>query len=433
MKNLNRSRGNRETILKFWRLYKEDRNFLLSLWDAMHTKDLIAADSVLMQEIIDASLRRRRHFDYYRFPDSLFFEYVANPRILWEEFGVDYPVIETMSIEFIGRSPKEVADGVVRYIQTKIDTLSDRNYFGGTMNPYQTLTARTGSSTERLLLFVGAMRVVGIPARIGWDYKSAEYYNNGWVSVTLDTLKEEKPRKVIIATKFVQNGKRRTDVQYYYDFSICRLEDGAFEDITPPMDTSAGIVFFTVPAGEYCFITGWRGARGDAFVRILPFKAEKDTVFNEVMLGFPPAEAISPFDLVIRDFEGLAETDIRDTEGRALSSSCWQTEDIIVSFFDPEEESSISTAKRLALVSDIPFLVFVRTTKKNTVLQFCCENGLSGRNFYGDEKKLKEILNFHELPSILFLRDGEAILWTEGLTLEIADMIKQLSHWSLGN
>ncbi|PIP11681.1 MAG: hypothetical protein COT45_01805 [bacterium (Candidatus Stahlbacteria) CG08_land_8_20_14_0_20_40_26] len=99
-----------------------------------------------------------------------------------------------------------------------------------------------------------------------------------------------------------------------------------------------------------------------------------------------------------------------------------------MAFFDPEEESSISTAKRLALVSDIPFLVFVRTTKKNTALQFCRENGLSGRIFYGGEKKLKEILNFHELPSILFLRDGKAILWTEGLTLEIADMIKHLVY-----
>ncbi|PIP11683.1 MAG: hypothetical protein COX49_09790 [bacterium (Candidatus Stahlbacteria) CG23_combo_of_CG06-09_8_20_14_all_40_9] len=31
LKNINRSRGNRETILKFWRLYEKDRDFLLSL------------------------------------------------------------------------------------------------------------------------------------------------------------------------------------------------------------------------------------------------------------------------------------------------------------------------------------------------------------------------------------------------------------------
>ena len=428
LKNLNRSRGNRETLLKFWRGYEENRDLLLSLWDVMHTKDLIASDSSLMQEIIDASIKRRRCFDYYGFPDSLFFEYVANPRILWEEFGVDYPVLEEIFIELVGRPQKEVADGVVRYIRTKIDTLSDKNYFGGTMNPYQTLAAGTGSSIERLLLFVGAMRAVGIPARIGWDHKGAEYYDNDWVSVTLDTSEEEKTREVVIAAKFTQNGKRRTDVRYYYDFSMCRLEDGVFEDLTPPMDTSQGIVFFTVSPGEYCFVTGWRGSRGNVFVRILPVEAEEDTVFTEVLFGLPPAEAISPFDLVVRDFNGLSLTDVRDIEGHIPSKSDWQRGDVIVAFFDPEEEASISTAKSLASVSDVPFLILVKATGRARAVQFCRENKLSGRIFFGGKEDLKKILNFREFPSILLLRDGKAVLWTEGLTLEIANMIKQLRH-----
>ncbi|MCK4255305.1 transglutaminase domain-containing protein, partial [candidate division WOR-3 bacterium] len=80
LKNLNRSRGNRETLMNFWRKYEEEPELLLSLWDVMHTKDLVAVDSSTMQKIIDLSKDRREYFDNYEYPDSLFFKYVANPR-----------------------------------------------------------------------------------------------------------------------------------------------------------------------------------------------------------------------------------------------------------------------------------------------------------------------------------------------------------------
>ncbi|PIP11682.1 MAG: hypothetical protein COT45_01810 [bacterium (Candidatus Stahlbacteria) CG08_land_8_20_14_0_20_40_26] len=72
-----------------------------------------------MQKNYGCLHKKNAHFDYYGFADSLFFKYVANPRILWEEFGVDYPVLEETFAEFIGKPPKEVANGVMRFIQRK--------------------------------------------------------------------------------------------------------------------------------------------------------------------------------------------------------------------------------------------------------------------------------------------------------------------------
>ncbi|MCK4256572.1 hypothetical protein KAX35_06770, partial [candidate division WOR-3 bacterium] len=155
-------------------------------------------------------------------------------------------------------------------------------------------------------------------------------------------------------------------------------------------------------------------------------KTEEDTVKITVELGFPPIDAISSFDLLIRDFKELSDISIRDTDGFVLSQSDWQNGNIIIAFLDPEKESSISTTKRLALINDIPLFIFVKTDKKDNALHFCHENNLNGRIFYGDEENLKEILKFRELPSILFLQDGKAILWTEGLNLEISNMIRQI-------
>ncbi len=421
---LNRSRGNRETLIKLFKYYREKQDFLLSLWDVMHTKDLIAVDTITMRQIIEESIRRQKLFHNYGFPDSLFFEYVANPRILWETLGIDYRLTVEVLKGASSEVPGEVANEVLGYIKANIDTLGDKNYFGGMMNPYQTIRARTGSIIERLLVFVEIVRRAGIPARIGWDYESAEYYDGDWISVRLADVEKEVKKGVLVA-EFIQNRERRTDVRYYEDFSLCKLKEGRFRDITPALDTLGEFVFFAIPYGEYYFITGFRTAKGNVFVRIHPVNLGSDTVFKEVILGFPPPEAISPFALVVRDFKGLSDSIIVDTKGDTLFNSSLKEGDVLLAFFDPKEESSISTARRLASIKDIPLFIFVKTTEGEVALLFCQDTGLKGRVFYGEER-LKQVLTFKELPSILFLKDGRAILWVEGLNLEITNMIKHL-------
>ena len=424
LKNLNRARGNRGILIRAFKQHKESRDFLLSLWDIMHTNDLIALDSNGMEEIIKEAERRQKIFEQYGFPDMLFFEYVANPRILWEAtLWTDY----NLTNEGFSEDPVEVANRALEYIKTHIDTLRDKNYFGGMMNPYQTIRAGTGSMLERLLIFVEMMRISGIPARIGWDYKSAEYYAGDWVTVRVADVEREVEKEGVIVTEFIQNRERRTDVKYYEDFSLSKLREGRFRDVTPSPDTLGEFLFFTTPYGEYYFITGFRMAKGDVYVRVHHVHLEEDTVFKAVMLGFPPPEILSPYDLVVRKFEGVSDTIIVDTEGDTLFTSSLKEEKVILAFFTPREESSISTARRLALIGDIPIFIFVKTIDREVALQFSQDTGLKGRVFYGMER-LKGVLTFKELPSILILKDSRAILWTEGLNLEIASMIYAIAH-----
>jgi len=39
---------------------------------------------------------------------------------------------------------------------------------------------------------------------------------------------------------------------------------------------------------------------------------------------------------------------------------------------------------------------------------------------------LKKVLNYRKLPSILLLKNGNAIVWTEGLNLNIDKLIKSM-------
>ena len=318
-------------------------------------------------------------------------------------------------------------------IVSRLDTLTDKSYFGGMMNPAQVLRARTGGKLERLGVFVAALRVMGIPARIGWDYRSAEYLSpltNEWERFELPGGKEEKPAERttgVIRAKFVFNGQTTTDVDYYDDFSLNKISDGVFDDITPPKEVvDSFVIFRDVPVGEYAFMTGWRNGYGAPFVRIKPFEVSEGTTYVEVEGGFPPPEMVSAGDLVVRKFTGLGDVKIKDVRGRRLKKSDWQKGTLIVAFFDTEHESSISTAKVLAKVEDVPKIIFVATKSRAQAKKFCRQNGLSGRIFYADEETLKKVLKFRQLPSILLLSDGEAIMWTEGLNLAVEKLIEQL-------
>ncbi len=429
---LNRGRGNREAMIAFWKAHPDQHEDILNLWEAMATKDLLLPDSAGWEKLWSQveELRSRAG----NLPDSIFWNYVANPRILWEDFGFWYDDVWKIARKFADED-FSVKLKKVRRVVEKLDTLTDRSYFGGMMNPAQVLKARTGGRLERLAVFVALMRVLGVPARIGWDYSSAEYLApdaNEWKRYELPSRGKEKEGDTVrttgvIRAKFVFNGQTTTDVDYYDDFSLTKISDGVFDDITPPKEVKDSfVVFKDVPVGKYAFMTGWRNAFGAPFVRIKPMSVVAGTTDVVVEGGFPPPEMVAPGDLLVRKFSGLGDVKIKDTRGRYLKKSDWAKGKVIVAFFDTEHESSISTAKVLAKVEGIPMLIFVLADNKSQAKKFCRQNGLKGRIFYGDEKTLKSVLKFKRLPSILLLSNGEAIMWTEGLNLAVDKLIQQL-------
>ena len=427
---INRARGNRENLLAFWSAHPDEHPDILKLWESMSDKDILLIDSSGWEVLWEQTTNMRKKFDELKYPDSLFWDYVANPRILWEDYTNWYPQIWKKVKKFTKYPFDKRIDKIEKVVE-KIDTLVDRSYFGGMMNPVQVLRARTGGKIERLGVFVAMMRSFGIPARISWDYKAAEYFDpksSEWKRFELAGKKEQKERKTgVVRAIFRDNGEPKTELDYYDNFSIVKIEDGAFSDLTPPNEVvDSFIVFRDIAVGDYAFLTGWRNGYGAPFVRIKPFTVGEGTTDVEVTLGIPPANMVVPGDLVIRRFKELGDEKIKDTRGRLLKKSDWKSGRVIVAFFDTEHESSLSTAKKLANVEDIPMIIFVETTSKSKAKSFCRQVGLKGRIFYGDKTKLKKILKFRQLPSILYLSDGDALLWTEGLNLNIDKCIEEL-------
>jgi len=429
LKIIDDSRGNRDNLLSFRDAHHKQHEDILSLWEAMAIKDILLPDSAGWEVLWEQSEQIVYRAQNREIPDSLLWDYTANPRILWEDFENWYPDVWKKVKNNEKYSIVEIA-GKVGKIVAKLDTLSDKSYFGGMMNPAQVLRAGTGSRLERLGVFVGAMRTLGIPARIAWDYKAAEYFDTNtedWIRFEFPKDDDEQRETGVVKALFT-DGSPLTEIDYYDDFSIVEIEDGLFDDITPPKEVQDSfIVFDDIATGDYAFIDGWRNAFGSPFVRILPFEVSAaGTTFITVPMGMPPVDMVEPGDLLARKFEKLETNNIKDTRGKKLKDADWQKGTIIIAFFDTEHESSISTAQKLAGVQDVNMLLFIESDSKTKAKNFCRDNELKGRIFYGDKKKLKSILKYRQLPSILLLDNGEASMWSEGLNLNIDALINGL-------
>ena len=427
---MNDARGNRCQLMKFWDAHQNEREEVLKLWESMAKKDLLLLDSLGWETLWSHVNERKKLFEKRGFTeDSLFWDYVANPRVLFEDFADWHDAVWEKFSKLAELPVDECAAKIRTFITKKLDTLYDKDYFGGMMNPAEVLRARTGGRAERLGVAVAAMRVLGIPARISWDYRACEYYDGkDWHRIDIAPKEEQKERETgFVRAIFLEDGKPRTDVDYYENFCIVKVIDGRISDLTPPKDTvDSFVVFKDVPTGDYAIITGWRNGFGAPFVRVKPFSVKVgETTFVRAELGMPPIEMIKPGDLVIHRFKKISDTMIADIHGKPLGSD-WKTGRKLLAFFDIEHESSISTMKRLASIQGIPMLLFVATDDAQSAEKFCEQNGLSGRIFVGTDKDLKKVLRYKQLPSILLLEDGEPIMWVEGLNLNVDKLVKTL-------
>ncbi len=426
---MNRSRGNRNNLLAFWESNSEEKDDILDFWEAMETKDLLIPDSTGWEELW-ANVKSQRELSLEKdYEDSLFWDYVANPRILFEDFGYWYSSVWQKFSKFAGDKPSKCAKKIKKFIQNDIDTLRDRNYFGGMMNPEQLLIAGTGGKLERLALAAAGLRTLGIPARIAWDYKGVEYFEKDeWQRIELEKEEKEEERRTGYMKALFYDNEPKTDVEYYTDYSIIKVDDGRITGITPPEEVVDSFLVYTdIPEGNYAVISGWRNAYGEAFVKVNAFEISEDETSNVfIKLGFPPIEMISPGDLLVRKFKEPNIEDVSDINGESLKNEDWNNGNVLLAFFDTESENSISTIK---LLSKLPInkLLFVETEEFSRAVDFCNEIELEGRIFTGDIDYFKKILPISKLPSILLLHNGKAILWVEGLNLNIDKLIESVS------
>lgn len=427
LKNLDNARANRNNLIAFWKKHSSIQDTILMMWDAIDTKDISLIDSIEFGKLLEFLRDVKMKFDIYRFPDSLFWDYVFSPRILWEDFGTWQDDVKKYFNRCKGNQLENIVTCIYSKIKTDIDTISDRSYFGGLMNPSQLLRARSGGKLERMTLFVAGLRVSGIPARIAWNYNAVEYYDNSeWKRVEFVTEKQVKKTPDCFVRINVDGlGGKKTE--FYEHFSISQIENGKLLALTPDGEFKPDTAILCLPQGEYCAITGWRNGIGDVFVRMTRFKTyPEETASVNISVGIPPAEQISCGDLFVRKFDKLNESAFTSLHGKKLTSHTIEKGWCVIAVFDPNAESSISTANALANVKNIEVYALVTTESANSARSFISRTKLQCKLTYGDYENIKKTIGARELPSVLVFCDGKPVLWTEGLNFDIAKQIEML-------
>jgi hypothetical protein len=428
----NFSGSNRKELLAFLKAHKTDAGECSRFIESFDVKDILLPDSAQFETLFLHNRDMKSKFTSFGFADSLFWNYVCPPRVLFENFDDWFISVSSFvkDIKFTGIS--DFAKKIALKIDSKIDTVSDKSYYGGMMNPAQLLLSKTGSESERLALLVASFRTCGIPSRISWDYTAAEYFvDNGWKRVILqrksDKKQNEKRRTAKICAQFTDNNAPTTNIDYYENFCIAKLTNGNFDDIPPPFEVKdSQLVFTDVEYGEYYIFSGWRNTSGDAFVRAKRLNVETDSLFVKLTLGIPPSNKIDKKDLLVRAYSGFGKVSLSDIDKKPLDIDDLRKGKVIVAFFDTEHESSISTAQHLFAVKYAKVYCFVTAKNETEARSFSRRVESHGRLFFADEQTLQKLLPFQKLPSIAVFENGEALLWTEGINLDISGQVKSL-------
>ncbi len=421
---LNAAGLNRAEYVKFFKAHADEREAILKALASMDLKDICLLDSAQL-ELFFAKVKSRKQMFNEQFheqnDDSLFYNYVAAPRIFWENFALNY-----VSIEKFVREKKLSSVSNFKMAAQSLDSIVDASYFGGMMNVSQVLLANGGSKIEKLCVFVALCRNAAIPARICWDMNSAEFFDsaNGWTKFVIDTQKDAAAVQTGACEALFFDSAPRTDLKSSDDFCIVRLENGVFQDLDPPSEKlDSTILFKDLPCGTYAFTSGFRNAKGEVFCRIMPFKIDSsNTTFVRVKVGFPDKN-FEPKDLLVRNLDNFS----RDSLAKAFKMPIEMFDSqFVVAIFDPVSEKSLSTANALSKVRDIRVFAIV-IGDKNDEKSFFEKTKLEPfAHIFSNQTAVSNILPYKELPSIAMFENTDPILWTEGLNLLIESQISTM-------
>jgi hypothetical protein len=393
----------------------------VDFFDALPTKDVVSLDTIGLADELESILTSVELADDL-VPDSIVDGYVISNRILFEQPAFWRGLAQK---EFIGSRRQDVSptvDEVFAWTGKHVEESDERGYFGPMKTPKDVLVAGRATELEKYIFVAGVLRSLGIPARVKWDYEALEFWDGEWRERSFEEEEDAEPSRAWLDVRFEDRGEDVTRKQrYYYDFSMTKFGEYPTR-LDPPVDTTEGRKLVTLDDEPLCCITGWRNGFGDTYVRLKRVRPTADTNRVAAEVGVP--EAARAGDLVVRAYSGLAVSEL-EIEEEELNEG-----EILIVVFDTESEASRSTLKNAAgVIEAFPGRVYLfgAVSERDLAERFLDEMGIDGGELHlVSESVYRKKWKIRSLPSILCLRDGECLLWVEGLLLHLPALVESL-------
>jgi transglutaminase-like putative cysteine protease len=229
-------------------------------------------------DILASHLELAYRFRDKNLPDSIFRDFVLNPRIAFEMLTDYRPSIiaslDSALIEDLRLNPEKIEGYVKNSIKTDIGrpgfkaNADDLNRYNVPLSPKGVQKLRIADSKSLLIYYVAFCRTLGIPARIDNAAGLAQFYKNGtWVDAT--TLTESTKVETSRGTLILNSVDKTRQLKYRIHFSIARFEDGFYNTVDlgweiPITEFASGL---NLPEGDYMLLTSLRNPDGSTNVK----------------------------------------------------------------------------------------------------------------------------------------------------------------------
>ncbi|MBS4015298.1 MAG: transglutaminase domain-containing protein [Candidatus Latescibacteria bacterium] len=424
------AKANGRSLLQFYlNLPDLKRPIFVEYCKTLVSKDLVRLDTnQLFQEL--TAVQRTLTMCDRKIPDTIIRDYLVSPRIHYEQLDlwrlfIQFVIDENLPIleaPYFFISTEDKIDSLFNWVTEHIALKKNSDAFGPMMNPQDVYKAKHATKLEQYVFIIGALRSVGIPSRIKWSEDAVEYWDNGWQEKSFDAMKEKK--NLWVGLKFEANNMNVTDkAEYYEDYSITRFKESPIR-LDPPIDTINGYSIIKLDDITSYVISGWRNGFGDAYVRLKKIRPTIDTITYTIKTDLP--YDIKPGDLVIREYKGLSNLAKLGVKEKDINQG-----EVLILIFNTHSEASVSTLNNAQqAIKNFPGKVYLFHHSQSRGLNLWYLN-LLGDKIHHDQYVSQEILDswtIKDLPSIIYLRNGKCLFWTEGLNLHLSKLIQTLQN-----
>lgn len=322
--------------------YRNMRAQAYELLSILPEKDLRDIKSEFLSEHLELAIKCKNISQ----PDSIFRDFVLNPRIAFEMITNYRSLIlnstDSLIITDLRLNPDKIDDYVLNIIKTEAGPIGFKiktdeiNKYNVPITPSGVHKLKLADSQSLLIYYVAFCRTLGVPARINQAVGVAQYYVNGkWNDALLNPRAERtitKRGKILLTS--ADNSR---DLKYRIHFSLARFEDGFYNTVDLgweiPMSEFAGGL--DLPIGDYMLLTALRNPDGSVLVNRKYFKLLADKSVN-LIIKLPVS------DIFTAETKAFNHGNLKNKYGNFINSSslCHNGRATAFCWLNPSQEPS---------------------------------------------------------------------------------------------
>ncbi len=413
------SRGNWPSLWDFYKSHPDKADDLKYYLSKFYPKDLVMMDTAgLYEELLYLDSARVISST----PPDLFDSLVVPSRVFHEEFSLWrrtlFNTYRKVFLEVRSFNEEKKVEKFLKWTLRNIKRKNEREFLKPFQSPLQTLSLRAGSDREIYVFIVAVLRTFGIPAKLKDTYDGVEYWMEEWKEFTFERKGTKQVEKYEVELSFVMGDAIVSkDMEYYYNYSIQRFESFPERlDLEPIKEDS--VIKLKLEPGRYYLVYGFRNIFGDAYIKTKRFSMPDNRIIK-VDVSYP-VEQLSQGDLIVREFN-VVKLDSLNIAGDV------KTGNLLISYLDLSSEisrSSINSA--IQVLKNFTGRWLVITPNPDVAYEYFRNNELQPEIYMFDETILRE-LGIRKVPSFILILNGRVVLFTEGLVLNLGDLISKLT------